>query len=118
MSESSTYYPALLREEELKNKVAKDWFASFDATRLLWVGALILVLCGCEKRQTTIVHGKPVGAIKRTVEKLSCGGEGWGWVQYPEIKREVLAITNVAERAQAVLASAELIASMNLLGLP
>ena len=85
--------------------------------KILWVGALILVLCGCEKRQTPIVHGKPVGAVKRTVEKFSRGGEGWGWVQYPEIKREVLAITNAAERAQAVLASAELIASMNLLGL-
>ena len=35
MSESSTYYPSSLREEELKNKVAKDWFAAFDTISIL-----------------------------------------------------------------------------------
>ena len=35
MSESSTYYNSSLREEELKNKVAKDWFAAFDTTRII-----------------------------------------------------------------------------------
>jgi len=31
----STAYPTSLREEELKNKVAADWFGAFDCTRII-----------------------------------------------------------------------------------
>lgn len=86
--------------------------------KILWVGVLMLVLCGCERRQAPAAHAKAADAIDRVVEKFSHGGEGWSWMQYPEIKKEVLAITNVDERARTILASAEMIASMDLLGLP
>lgn len=33
--EPDTYYSPALREEELKNKVAKDWFLAFDTTRII-----------------------------------------------------------------------------------
>ena len=29
------YYPKSIREEELKNKVAKDWFGGFDCTKIV-----------------------------------------------------------------------------------
>ena len=29
------FYPQTLREEELKNKVAADWFGPFDCTRII-----------------------------------------------------------------------------------
>ena len=35
MGESGSSYSASLREEELKNKVAKDWFSAFDTTRII-----------------------------------------------------------------------------------
>ena len=35
MSESSTYYPSSLREEELKNRVAQDLFGAFDCARII-----------------------------------------------------------------------------------
>ena len=74
--------------------------------------------CGCEERQTPEVRARPAVAVERAVERLSRGGNGWGWVRFPEIKREVLSITNVNERARTVIASAELIASMKPLALP
>jgi len=33
--ESAALYPTSLREEELKNKVAADWFGAFDCTRII-----------------------------------------------------------------------------------
>ena len=30
-----SFYPQSLREEELKNKVAADWFGPFDCTRII-----------------------------------------------------------------------------------
>ena len=86
--------------------------------KLIWCAVLIFVPCGCEKRQMPFAYAKPVGAVKSAVEKFSTGGEGWGWGQYPKIKREILAITNSNERALSILASAEMIASLNLLDLP
>ena len=80
--------------------------------------AAMLALCSCEKQRMPLAHGKPAEAVRRAVEKFSRGGEGWGWVQYPEIKLEIQTITNSAERASVVLASAEMIASMDLLDLP
>ena len=62
--------------------------------KLIWCVALIFMLCGCEKRQMSFTYAKPVEAVRSAVEKFSRGGEGWGWVQYHEIKREVQAITN------------------------
>ena len=79
---------------------------------------LIFALCGCEKRQMPFAYAKPVEAVRSVAEKFSRGGEGWGWVQYPKIMQEIQSITNSAERALAVLASAEMIASLNLLDLP
>ena len=35
MPESKTYYPSSLREEELKNRVAHDWFGAFDCARII-----------------------------------------------------------------------------------
>ena len=32
---NETYYPKSIREEELKNKVAKEWFGAFDCTRII-----------------------------------------------------------------------------------
>ena len=29
------FYPQTMREEELKNKVAADWFGPFDCTRII-----------------------------------------------------------------------------------
>ena len=33
--EQASAYPTSLREEELKNKVAADWFGAFDCTRII-----------------------------------------------------------------------------------
>ena len=33
--EQAKSYPTSLREEELKNKVAADWFGAFDCTRIV-----------------------------------------------------------------------------------
>ena len=85
--------------------------------KLAWGIALIAMFCGCEKRRMPLAHAKPVDAVECAVEKFSRGGEGWGWEQFPEISREIQAITNVSERALTALASAEMIASMNLLEL-
>ena len=57
MSESSIYYPASLREEELKNKVAKDWFAAFDTTRII----------AKQERRIQPRHAAKVGLKRRTV---------------------------------------------------
>ena len=57
MSESSIYYPASLREEELKNKVAKDWFAAFDTTRII----------AKQERWIQSKHTAQVGRERRTV---------------------------------------------------
>ena len=35
MSESNTFYPSSLREEELKNRVAQDLFGAFDCARII-----------------------------------------------------------------------------------
>ena len=35
MSDMQTRYPSSIREEELKNKVAADFFGSFDCTRII-----------------------------------------------------------------------------------
>ena len=86
--------------------------------KTIWSMAAMLALCSCEKQRMPLAHGKPAEAVRRAVEKFSRGGEGWGWVQYPEIKLEIQTITNSAERASVVLASAEMIASMDLLDLP
>ena len=35
MAGDNIQYSTSLREEELKNKVAKDWFSAFDTTRII-----------------------------------------------------------------------------------
>ena len=35
MRDMKTRYPTTMREEELKLKVAADWFAAYDTTRII-----------------------------------------------------------------------------------
>ena len=62
-------YPLSLREEELKNKVAADWFGSFDCTRIIGnIDFYADTATGEVEEWTDVVTGR----VSRTLSIAGC----------------------------------------------